>query len=77
METFDTMLGGLLSTWEDGDGLIFITSDHGNLENTSTRGHTKNFVPGLVIGPEDLRREFTRSLTDLTGVAPAILRFFE
>jgi 2,3-bisphosphoglycerate-independent phosphoglycerate mutase len=77
LETFDKMLGGLLSTWNLSDDLILITSDHGNMEDTRTRKHTNNFVPGLVIGPPALRQKFVDSLTDLTGITPAILQFFE
>jgi 2,3-bisphosphoglycerate-independent phosphoglycerate mutase len=77
LETFDKMLGGLLSTWNLPEDLILITSDHGNMEDTSTRKHTHNLVPGLVIGPPALRHKFVDSLTDLTGIAPAILQFFE
>jgi len=51
-----------------------ITADHGNLENLGQRGHTRNPVPGLLMGPLDLRRRFAVGLTDLTGFAPAILR---
>jgi 2,3-bisphosphoglycerate-independent phosphoglycerate mutase len=71
---FDQVLGGLLQNWKDEDGLILITSDHGNLEDLGTRRHTAHPVPGLVIGGEKLRREFTENLNDLTGVTPAILK---
>jgi 2,3-bisphosphoglycerate-independent phosphoglycerate mutase len=77
METFDTMFGGLFEEWDEKCGLIFITSDHGNIENNNTRGHTTNLVPGLVIGNLEQRREFTLSLYDLADVSPAILRFLE
>lgn len=76
LETIDTMLLGILETWNDQEGLIFFTSDHGNLENLSTRRHTTNPVPGLVIGDPSLRQDFCSSLSDLTGVAPAILSLF-
>lgn len=76
VETLDTVLGGLITAWQPQDGLILITSDHGNLEDTRTRKHTLNLVPGLVIGPKSYRRSFTQSLVNLTGIAPAINRFF-
>ena len=75
LETFDQVLGGLLAGWDDANGLILLTSDHGNLEDLSTRRHTMNPVPALVIGAPDLRRRFTTGLHDLTGVAPAIMDF--
>lgn len=71
--TFDRMLGGLLSAWNDEEGLILITSDHGNMEDLSTRRHTDNPVPALVIGAPPLREQFTSGLCDLSDVAPGIL----
>ncbi len=71
--TFDQVLGGLVETWDDTEGLILITSDHGNLEDLSTRRHTLNPVPLLIIGAQSLRDEFFHRIKDLAGVAPAIL----
>jgi 2,3-bisphosphoglycerate-independent phosphoglycerate mutase len=72
METFDGVLGGLTEAWED--GLILVTSDHGNMDDLSTRKHTDANVPALVIGDKTARDEFTRDLKDLTDIAPAIWR---
>ncbi len=74
LSTFDQMLGGLLENWDDEKGLILITSDHGNIEDLSTRRHTANPVPALVVGDLKFRREFVEGMQDITGVAPAILR---
>lgn len=72
LETFDQVLAGLLSSWEDEQGLILVTSDHGNMEDLSTRRHTYNKVPALVIGDPELRHKFSEKLQDLTDIAPAI-----
>jgi len=72
METFDGVLGGLTEMWDD--GLILITSDHGNMEDLSTRKHTDADVPALVIGEKTAREEFTRGMSDLTHIALAIWR---
>jgi hypothetical protein len=72
METFDKVLGGLVEVWDE--GLILITSDHGNMEDLSTRRHTDADVPALVIGDKSAREEFTRNLKNLTDIAPAIRR---
>jgi hypothetical protein len=72
MEAFDGVLSGLVEMWND--GLILITSDHGNMEDLSTRKHTDADVPALVIGDRTAREEFTRGMKDLTHVAPAIWR---
>lgn len=76
LDQFDQVLGGLLESWDDQQGLILITSDHGNLEALDTRRHTENPVPGLVIGAEPLRQQFTRNLHSLADVTPAILQFY-
>jgi 2,3-bisphosphoglycerate-independent phosphoglycerate mutase len=70
METFDAVLGGLQGAWED--GLILVTSDHGNMDDLSTRKHTPANVPAFVIGDKAARAEFTRDMKDLTHIAPAI-----
>lgn len=77
LTTFDQVLGGLLSVWEDEKGLILLTSDHGNLEDLTVRSHTLNPVPALVIGAADLRQAFTQNLRNLADLFPAILRFFK
>jgi phosphopentomutase len=73
MESFDGVLGGLVESWDD-DGLILVTSDHGNMEDISTRRHTDADVPALVIGNKTARDEFTYNMKVLTDIAPAIRR---
>ncbi|MCJ7433865.1 MAG: alkaline phosphatase family protein [Anaerolineales bacterium] len=73
LESFDNVLGGLLEKWNDEHGLILLTSDHGNMEDISTRKHTANAVPVLVIGSSIARKKLTRALKDLTDIAPRIL----
>ncbi len=71
LEQFDQVLGGLLAAWNDENGLILLTSDHGNLEDVSTRRHTANPVPLLLVGKAAAREKFA-TVRDLTGLAPAI-----
>ncbi len=66
----DGLVAGVLEAADPGLTLI-VTSDHGNLEDESTRGHTLNPVPLLVHGP--LAERFA-DLTSLVEVAPRILR---
>jgi 2,3-bisphosphoglycerate-independent phosphoglycerate mutase len=77
LSIFDQVLGGLLSDWDGEDSLILITSDHGNLEDLSTRRHTPNPPPAVLIGKPAIRETFTLSLTSTADIAPAIYRFFE
>jgi 2,3-bisphosphoglycerate-independent phosphoglycerate mutase len=72
-ERFDQVLEGLIANWDVERDLIALTSDHGNLEDASARGHTLNPVPLLLIGPMELRRIFSEKSADLTSFAPAIL----
>jgi len=75
LEEFDLVLGSLLEAWDDLNGLILITSDHGNMENLNTRKHTDNPVPAIVIGPPELRSGFVKGIYNLTGITPAIEKF--
>jgi hypothetical protein len=73
LEDFDSVLSGLLEAWNDNDGLILLTSDHGNMEDLSTRRHTANSVPALIMGKSSIRKQFATGLNDLSGIAPRIL----
>lgn len=64
-------LDGLLEgVFAEFDGTVVVTSDHGNLEQSSHRRHTRNPVPLLVVGPG--ARRFSR-LRSLTGVCARVL----
>ncbi len=73
-EIFDEVLGGLLEDWRDEEGLILVTSDHGNMEDLSTRRHTESKVPALVIGKASTRTAFCRDLTNLSQIYNRILK---
>ena len=74
LESLDGVLGGLVEAWQAREDLIVLSSDHGNLEDLSMRGHTSNPVPALLIGPAEMRRNFGEGLVDLTSFSPATLR---
>ncbi len=76
LETFDGVLKGLLENWQNEDGLILLTSDHGNMEDLSTRKHTAAHVPLLLLGDKNARNKFM-NVTDLAGIAPAISELLE
>jgi len=71
MESIDEVLGGLVDAM-DKELIVVITSDHGNMEDMSTRKHTSAHVPALVIGEKTARDRFTADMTDLTHITPAI-----
>ncbi len=53
--------------------LLLICSDHGNIEDSTTRSHTLNPVPLIALGTH---AETFRTLRSLEDVAPAILRLY-
>lgn len=73
VERLDGVLGSLARAWQSRHDLAVVTSDHGNLEDITARGHTTAPVPALLIGPAPLRRAVARHLHDLTHFAPALL----
>lgn len=68
LELFDGVMAGALTAWDDDEGLMIITSDHGNLEDVSDRKHTMNDIPTVVIGREKMW--FADGFSDLTGYVP-------
>ncbi len=50
LSKLEEFMAALLAEVGD-DTLILLTSDHGNLEDLSTRGHTRNPVPLMAWGP--------------------------
>lgn len=74
LESLDLLLGTLLSRMDPAEVLLLLTSDHGNLEDLSTKSHTRNAVPFVAHGHGASRFADVDSLVDVT---PAIVRFFE
>lgn len=72
LETFDGVLRGLLDAWDDSQGTILITSDHGNLEHIGDRHHTHNAVPTVIIGAG--KEALAEGLAGLADIAPRLAR---
>jgi len=72
LQLVDDFLGGVLEELPP-DVLLVLTSDHGNLEDTTT-GHTTNPVPLLVVG-SGARRYLTgaRRVTDVASLILGML----
>lgn len=70
LETFDGVMAGVLEAWRDDEGLILITSDHGNMEDMSHGKHTENAVPTLVIGTG--HAEVASGIHSLADLVPAM-----
>ena len=72
LERFDEVMAGILSVWNDNEGLVILCSDHGNMEEIGNRRHTCNDVPTVVIGQQ--RGLFDESFRTLADIAPRVLR---
>ncbi len=71
LRSLDACLGRLVAG-RDAETLLVVTSDHGNIEDLGTRGHTTNPVPLIVEGPgaEGIRA----GAVSLMDVMPRLLR---
>lgn len=67
----DRFLGALAAGSDPATDLILLASDHGNIEDLSTRGHTANPVPVLALGVRAV--SFLSGLARLDQVAPRII----
>lgn len=74
IELLDAFVGGILKLADPEKDIIFITSDHGNIEDISVKTHTMNKVPTVIIGGNHESRSVKiRSLLD---IMPAVLEIF-
>ncbi len=69
LRRLDRFLRAAVAGLGPGDSLL-VTSDHGNVEDLSSRNHTLAPVPVLGFGPA---AEGLDAVSDLTGVAPLLL----
>jgi hypothetical protein len=73
LSAIDEVLGGLFAAWDDRQGLLIITSDHGNIEEKDHRQHSLNPVPTILVGRDHERLgQMIYSLVDIAG---AVRRF--
>lgn len=72
LELLDEALGGIIDGWKDNepDGLLIITSDHGNIENKGQRTHTQNPVPTILVGRG--HAELANRVRSLVDIAPLV-----
>ncbi len=70
LEALDEFIGGVLDGLDD-DMALIVTSDHGNVEDLTVRGHTLNPVPTLLVGKR--RGEVGSDIASLADLTPAIV----
>jgi hypothetical protein len=61
----------LLSSLDLATTTLILTSDHGNIEDLSTRNHTLNLVPTLIWGQD--KEQMARRIHSLADITPAII----
>jgi phosphopentomutase len=71
LKPLDEFLQQIIKKKRSSDTLV-ITSDHGNLEDLSTKTHTRNKVPLFVLGKKS---ESFRNVKSLTDVKDSIISF--
>jgi 2,3-bisphosphoglycerate-independent phosphoglycerate mutase len=74
LEQFDEFLSGFLEFFDPETTLLMIVSDHGNIEDLSTKSHTRNQVPCILTGKD--RHKIVHRIKNLTHITPAIVRLF-
>jgi 2,3-bisphosphoglycerate-independent phosphoglycerate mutase len=74
LERFDEFLSGFLELFDPRTTLLLIVSDHGNIEDLSTKSHTRNRVPCILVGNH--RHKLVKRIKNLTHITPAIMRLF-
>jgi 2,3-bisphosphoglycerate-independent phosphoglycerate mutase len=74
LERFDEFLSGFLELFDPSNTLLVIVSDHGNIEDLSTKSHTRNRVPCILAGKN--RHKLVNRIKNLSHITPAIMRLF-
>ncbi|HVN48425.1 MAG TPA: peptidase [Bacteroidota bacterium] len=75
LEQFDTFLASFLTYTDLKTTMVVLVSDHGNIEDLSTKSHTRNHVPCIVAGAR--REEVAAHIKSLVHITPALLRLFD
>ncbi|HSB70211.1 MAG TPA: peptidase [Candidatus Methylomirabilis sp.] len=75
LEDLEGFLDAVLAGLDLSRTLVVLTSDHGNLEDLSTKRHTRNPVPTLLWGRG--AAEAAAGIGSLPDIAPAILRHLD
>ncbi|MEO1286742.1 MAG: hypothetical protein AAFV93_03165 [Chloroflexota bacterium] len=73
LETLDGVIAGVLDAWNDDEGLVILTSDHGNMEDMSHGKHTEADVPTLIMGSG--KEQFAEDFSQLIDFVPRMTQF--
>lgn len=70
IEEVDELLAGILDELDDQVTVLF-TSDHGNIEDWTAKGHTLNPSLTIVLGPG--RDQIAENISSLTDITPTVI----
>lgn len=75
LQVIDELLRGIVETVDTRETLVIITSDHGNVEDLTTKVHTRNPVPAWLLGHahREIADAFLRN-PQLTVVTPTLVQ---
>ncbi|MDF7799943.1 hypothetical protein P4C99_10740 [Pontiellaceae bacterium B1224] len=76
LETLERFLPRAAEFGKEPNQLFLLCSDHGNIEDSTTKTHTKNPVPLIAIGTGAKHDSQWQSLVNLTDITPAILNLY-
>lgn len=71
LNELDEFWGGLVARMNPENDLVIITSDHGNIEDWTLKGHTLNPVPTILNGAH--RDEAAKAIHSLADITPAVI----
>lgn len=74
IKQLDRLLKKLISLLNNKYDTLLLTSDHGNLEDYSTKSHTKNQVPLVIWGKQ--KKKLREEINNIADITPAIINFF-
>src|SRR6185369_151844 len=75
IEQLDRFLISVLSQIDLAQHTVILVSDHGNIEDMTSKSHTDNKVATIVWGPNS--KDLAEQIASLCDVAPAILAEFD
>lgn len=75
LDEVDEFWGGLVAQLDVEKDLVIITSDHGNIEDWTAKGHTLNPVPTILIGAG--RERLANRIHSLADITPAVVELLE
>jgi len=74
LEQLDQFLDGFFNDFDHSSSLFVMISDHGNIEDLSTKSHTRNDVPCILCGVQ--RKHLAQRIHSLTDLMPALLELY-